>query len=153
MSKPYSMNNCFTASLVLCSVILSACAPSEQNKTKEYIASQLKDPGAAQFRSEVLKNGVLCGELNSKNSFGAYVGFSRFIASNGKFALIEGLDRVTDKGMELSNDEIIQWLKIDEEIAKLNYERVTSDKGVMSETQIMELTNAKRFVFLWEKYC
>lgn len=37
----------------------------------------LKDPESAQIRNQ---NGM-CGEVNSKNSFGGYTGFKRFIAS------------------------------------------------------------------------
>lgn len=37
----------------------------------------LKDPESAQIRNQ---NGM-CGEVNSKNSFGSYTGFKRFIAS------------------------------------------------------------------------
>lgn len=48
------------------------------------IIDDMKDPGAAQLRKLVaydLSEGqgrVLCGEVNGKNSFGAYVGFQPF---------------------------------------------------------------------------
>lgn len=54
----------------------------------------LKDPDSAKFRNGVFyrdKNGsttALCGEVNSKNSFGAYGGFERYVvdpASNVRF--------------------------------------------------------------------
>jgi hypothetical protein len=47
---------------------------------------KLKDPESTTFRNEVLsKENVLCGEYNSKNSYGGYVGYQRFIVEDGKF--------------------------------------------------------------------
>jgi len=49
------------------------------------VADRLKDPGAAQFRNvrvvPYLEGKVICGEVNGKNSYGAYVGFRQFVAS------------------------------------------------------------------------
>lgn len=77
---------------------IAACAASAQVPTKPAevarlvaagkaaIAENLKDPGSAQFRNLYLssdKTGVLpvlCGELNAKNSYGAYIGYRRFYA-------------------------------------------------------------------------
>lgn len=51
-------------------------------KLKDELTRDFKDPAAAQFRnlfvsakSEVY---TLCGEVNGKNSYGAYIGFRRF---------------------------------------------------------------------------
>ncbi|NLT88982.1 MAG: hypothetical protein GXW93_14035 [Pseudomonas lactis] len=60
----------------------------------------LKDPSSALFK-DVYANyteafGVVaCGWINSKNSFGAYTGFKRFVSS-GKSAILEGQDNITD---------------------------------------------------------
>ncbi|NNH02217.1 hypothetical protein HLH18_15605 [Acinetobacter sp. ANC 5414] len=43
----------------------------------------LKDPDSAEIRN---RNGN-CGEVNSKNSFGGYTGFRRFIASSTVIAV------------------------------------------------------------------
>lgn len=69
---------------------LAGCGPTnsqlEERATKE-IAEHLKDPSSAQFRNVQLRNikadglsksGYVCGEVNAKNAFGAYVGYSRF---------------------------------------------------------------------------
>lgn len=49
------------------------------------VASLLKDPGSAQFRNVRINaygdGKVICGEVNAKNSYGGYVGFSPFMAS------------------------------------------------------------------------
>ena len=46
---------------------------------KSAVSNQLKDPSSAQFRNLVeVSPGVVCGEVNAKNSFGGYAGFKRF---------------------------------------------------------------------------
>ena len=52
---------------------------------EDNLKAELKDPGSADFRgrfvSRVTDEGLaLCGEVNSKNSFGGYTGFRRFVA-------------------------------------------------------------------------
>lgn len=53
-------------------------------RAKASIASSVKDPSSVQFQSLFIsgtKLAVLCGELNGKNSYGAYVGFRRFYST------------------------------------------------------------------------
>lgn len=54
-------------------------------KSRDAIKSRLRDPGSADFRNVRFYSGgpvpVVCGEVNSKNGFGGYSGFQRFIAS------------------------------------------------------------------------
>lgn len=48
-----------------------------------------KDADSLKFRNEfTAQAGIYCGEVNGKNSFGAYAGFKRFIA-NGKTVLMD----------------------------------------------------------------
>lgn len=53
---------------------------------KQAAAYDLKDPSSAQFRNVRLVSysdgRVVCGEINAKNSYGAYVGFSAFMATD-----------------------------------------------------------------------
>lgn len=54
------------------------------NLAKHEVTQQLKDPASAEFRElyavKTPAGGLLvCGEVNSKNSFGAKAGFTRFI--------------------------------------------------------------------------
>lgn len=73
-------------------LLLAACGQSEAEKAKsaaamteiryqrvakEFVSGVLKDPDSAEFRNQR----GFCGEVNSKNSFGGYVGFKRFIAA------------------------------------------------------------------------
>ncbi|WP_177424265.1 hypothetical protein [Pseudomonas sp. MYb185] len=53
---------------------------------REKIKGIIKDPNSAQFRNQ--RGG--CGEVNAKNSFGAYVGFKRFMVSGGDMVFIDG---------------------------------------------------------------
>lgn len=57
-----------------------------QRMARDFVLGALKDPDSAQFRSQK----GFCGEVNSKNSFGGYTGFKRFIASSSDFVAIEG---------------------------------------------------------------
>ena len=50
-------------------------------RAKQAAAYDLKDPGSAQFRNLHLSTGLpgdACGEINAKNSYGAYVGYVLF---------------------------------------------------------------------------
>ncbi|MEC8124588.1 MAG: hypothetical protein VX125_12210 [Pseudomonadota bacterium] len=63
-------------------------------KAKRLIKNISKDPNSLKFRNittnKTQKFGeIACGEFNSKNSLGGYIGFTRFI-SNGSTIFIEG---------------------------------------------------------------
>lgn len=67
-------------------------------KAKATVVHDLKDPDSAKFRgigiykSTTGKGGVtVCGEVNAKNAFGAYVGYKRFMLFDD-IALMEGQD-------------------------------------------------------------
>lgn len=55
---------------------------------KDQLTRSFKDPASAQYRglfvSEVQYRGTkaLCGEVNARNSYGGYVGFRRFVATD-----------------------------------------------------------------------
>lgn len=53
-------------------------------RIKAQLTRQFKDPGSAQFRNVFISGKslkVLCGEVNAKNSYGAYNGFNRFYST------------------------------------------------------------------------
>lgn len=88
--------------MVLLALMMAACGgpkapetPEEKEKriaenaiwlVKDLVRAKLKDGKSAEFRNvNFVSKGkveVVCGEVNSKNSYGAYAGWSRFI-SNG----------------------------------------------------------------------
>ncbi|BBT40916.1 hypothetical protein [Pseudomonas putida] len=85
------MKRMITLGVVIAAI--AGCELSEQgaiSKGQEMVASTLKDPGSAMFSSVRmvetqtagdLHNGYLCGQVNSKNSFGGYTGPKRFVAN------------------------------------------------------------------------
>ncbi len=59
---------------------------------RAHVAAQMKDPDSAQFRAEKLSStGWLCGEMNTKNGFGAYDGFKRFTSRSESEVYVEGV--------------------------------------------------------------
>lgn len=90
--------------LIVCLVLISCCSfayagPSDSydkttdgekiawmDKGMALMKSKLKDPHSAEFRNVYFHRGrdgapVTCGEINSKNSFGGYSGFQRFLSA------------------------------------------------------------------------
>lgn len=55
-----------------------------KEKVLEAVRNRLKDPASAQFRDvrlvEFSFGQVVCGEVNAKNAFGGYVGFTPFVS-------------------------------------------------------------------------
>ena len=52
------------------------------NERRGYVSNQMRNPESVKFRSEVLMNsGWLCGEVNSQNAYGGYVGYKRFMSA------------------------------------------------------------------------
>ena len=60
-----------------------------EKESKDAVLSTLKDPDSAQFQN--VKG--YCGEVNSKNSYGGYVGFKRYVAMDSA-VLLENSDDV-----------------------------------------------------------
>lgn len=58
---------------------------AELKKVEDAVRYYLKDGDSAKFRN-VIKN---CGEVNAKNSWGAYAGFTRFIVQSDKDVVFE----------------------------------------------------------------
>ncbi len=57
---------------------------------EQAVKARLKDPDSATFRGQVIgRSGIPCGEVNSKNSFGGYSGFTRYAASGGGTVFFE----------------------------------------------------------------
>lgn len=71
--------------------LLAGCQPTDSQMVKngqDEVRQHLKDPDSGNFRnvyfvrgnntSGLSKEGYVCGEVNAKNAFGAYVGFHPF---------------------------------------------------------------------------
>lgn len=77
--------------LVLLALSSLAAASPEDDRAfeaaKKAAAYNMKDPASAQFRN--MRYGghnkiVVCGEINAKNGFGAYAGFTPFMYDPGR---------------------------------------------------------------------
>lgn len=75
---------------------LCSCDTGLVAEAKKNVRSQALDPDAAQFREVQLcshDENVVSGEVNAKNSFGAYTGFRPFFYSAHRVATPDDLDR------------------------------------------------------------
>lgn len=52
--------------------------PAVMTAAVKAISDQMRDPQSSQFRNLYIIDNSLCGEVNSKNGFGAYVGYTPF---------------------------------------------------------------------------
>lgn len=92
-------------------LLLAACGQSDADKARnkaemteiryqrvarEFVLGVLKDPGSAEFRNQR----GFCGEVNSKNSFGGYVGYKRFIAATKEMVVFEKDGRMSSNEFE-----------------------------------------------------
>jgi hypothetical protein len=73
------------AALIVLAPIASArtAKPSELAVIKPVVSAGLRDPESARFRSVRFGAGenssLVCGEVNAKNGFGGYAGFTTFV--------------------------------------------------------------------------
>ena len=81
----------FLASLFFVLVLLStvtACSNRNVDLAKAAVEKELIDPSSVQYRNVVAySENVVCGEVNSKNRLGGYVGFKPFVYREGTVAL------------------------------------------------------------------
>jgi hypothetical protein len=67
---------------------VSPAKPDPVTVAHEQVKYVLKDPESARFRSEFIgKDGAVCGFVNSKNSYGGYSGFQRYIATQDQVVI------------------------------------------------------------------
>ena len=81
-------------SLVGTALLLVSCSKDDKQRQKdsmlilvsqEAVQSKLKDGASAEFRNVGIHKGqkpnLVCGEVNSKNGFGGFSGYQRFISA------------------------------------------------------------------------
>lgn len=97
--------------IALCA--LAGCKPGADKAVsiaQNEVSADMKDPESSKFRNvkfiekgesiEGIVTGVVCGEINSKNAFGAYAGFSPFfveLAMKPKGVLSSGVTYTVNK--------------------------------------------------------
>ncbi|MGY4489755.1 SPOR domain-containing protein [Pseudomonas sp. TE3610] len=83
-----------TFSLLMVTLALAGCGDSALESAHKAVAYQLTDPASAQFRGDrELADGSVCGEVNGKNSYGAYSGFGHYLARKGSDGFQVTLDQ------------------------------------------------------------
>lgn len=112
--------------VVIASLVLAAC-DSRVAGAKKQVADLLKDPNSAQFQNvKVGYAGTVCGEVNGKNAYGAYVGFKRFMVSDSLGIELDEADRPIRHG---------RWLVLCEAYATLKGENL---KAFIRETDSID---------------
>ncbi|WP_323615253.1 hypothetical protein [Pseudomonas putida] len=66
------------ALVVLAGIILAGCGNSDIDRAHQAVGELFNDPASAQYRNDRAVKGGVCGEVNAKNAFGAYVGFTAY---------------------------------------------------------------------------
>lgn len=142
----------------IATVALLGCSSKSEGgvapKIHAPLLSSLKDPGSAQFRNERLTtSGVLCGEVNSKNSFGGNGGFKHFILAGQGANYIEdtgALGTWSTKDTQLRDQE---EAAIRLHILKYNDENRGLPLDMPSDAERREYANKKFFEAKWSKLC
>jgi len=120
-----------------------------------YVNNQTKDSASTLFRNERLTAaGWLCGEMNTKNGYGAYTGFVRFISGSEDDAYVEGMGYVGKVG-GASTQRIIDDL--DAKIAAIKkFGGILKSGGASaapSDQEIDDFVVKELFSQRWKKIC
>ncbi|HVR48682.1 MAG TPA: hypothetical protein VMS38_03015 [Pseudorhodoferax sp.] len=129
--------------------------PERIQVKRGYATHQLRDPSSVQFRDERLaKDGWLCGELNGKNSYGAYVGFKRFMARAADDAWVEGVGYAGKPGAR-STDQIAGHLDAKNQAMKaINAAReATPSLPPLSSDELEKISEQDLFDQRWQMNC
>jgi hypothetical protein len=87
--------------------------PAAQHVVAQAAANQMKDPNSAEFRNwhafESQNGLIVCGEINAKNGFGGYVGFTHFVghaSPDGRLLMPVALSSASGGGSDPLIDSI-----------------------------------------------
>lgn len=120
----------------------------EKKQAQAFIAASLNDPASAQFRNldAHTSNGdhgpfrVVCGEVNGKNGFGAYAGFTRFVYE------VEPNGGMIDPRVTTTNDDV------DLQSRMCGYEKKL-DECPRAKAAIDEMATQAGFNGVWDSAC
>ena len=120
---------------------------------RAHAAAQMKEPSSAKFRGENLSaSGWLCGEMNAKNSFGAYGGFKRFTARSESEVYIEGMG-YAGKG-DQQNLQLVDDL-LHQSAALITVQQLIKDgaAGLSNDAEWQRLVDKLKFEARWKASC
>ena len=80
---------------------LAGCDSALTSEAKEAVTLTLRDPYSAEFQNIEMgkSSNTVCGEVNSKNAFGAFTGATTFVYSDGRLTMEDdasGLAEIMD---------------------------------------------------------
>ena len=132
---------------LIITVFFVACSP-DLAPGRQKVKDSLKDPESAQFRSERIAKApaIFCGEVNSKNSMGGYVGFKRYIVTSG-FVAFDG-----DETSVLLKDKGVNTEARDEKVRKQLLEMSKNGRR-LTEDDALEVMLTAIFDEYWKKAC
>lgn len=126
-------------------------------RERKLISEYMKDPGSTQFRDDRLtQDGWLCGHFNSKNEYGAYTGFKRFIShSKAGTVYVEGLSLITEGDFDRSLEETNALL--DKKIALHEQQIAAKERGEAitkyTDGEKNRMAREERFEDRWKELC
>jgi len=121
-------------------------------KARAPMVALLKDPASAQTRNErITKAGVLCGEVNAKNSMGGYVGFKKYISYGPQSNYVEGTGLLNEE----STQEMITRLEVQTELLRARNKQREGGEDVpaYSQQELHELAQRRMFEDRWQDSC
>lgn len=95
------MKKILTVIVIACSIVSTSSIASAINAAQQEIKNQMKDPESTKFKgvreaTNSQGESFVCGEVNSKNSYGGYVGFKSFAFKSGKSVIDGSFDTPDD---------------------------------------------------------
>lgn len=135
---------------------------SKYDEYRAQINNAVKDPGSTEFKNEKTSpNGIYCAEVNSKNLYGAFVGFQRVMAKvdvryGGEsygyvFFEREGLKGSGPDAQTFSSKILIDTLQGERKARE--QELAGGYKATQSENEYREAAERKVFEEEWSLNC
>ena len=129
--------------------------PKLIEQKRAFVTEQMRDPATVQFKDEILsKRNWLCGQMNSKNAYGAYVGFKRFAVFDYDNAWIEGFG-YAGKPDAQSTKHIIEMVQAQIKVSERVLVAVTADPKAPtpSKREVEAMAELELFDERWKKNC
>jgi hypothetical protein len=149
--------------IIFAALLIMGCQPiaaAQYSNYRAIVNHAVKDPNSTEFRNEkVSSNGTYCAEVNSKNSYGAFVGFERVMSgpvdTDGKsyvFFERDGLQSNNNTaGVIIGADIAIATME-----ARINakkQELAGGDKATLGEGEYQQIALGGVFEEKWSENC
>ncbi len=107
------LRSAISAALIILAYPALAAPPLRTKVATDAVRNATADPLGVQFRRVALKGGLVCGEYNAKNSYGAYTGFNNFVFDpvHGEGFMMGVMARISRTGIIESGSSIVAHIK------------------------------------------